>query len=102
MARRNAKFPKLKIPFYDDGSNDEGHYKVNTVEEKTVCDYTGFNFSDLDDMCVFEYWLLLHDAVIYGHMQTKEGKEYLNNCWRITQTSPDRSAIRKKMGRKGG
>ena len=100
MARWDTKFPKLKIPFYDDGNNDEGHYKVNTVEEKTVCDYTGFNFSDLEEMCVFEYWLLLRDAVIYGHMQTEEGREYLNNCWRMTQTSPDRAAIRKKMGRK--
>ena len=102
MVRRNTKKPKLAIPYYNEGNNDEGHYKVNTVEEKMVCDYTGFNFDRLDDMCVFEYWLLLRDAVIHGHMQTEEGRKYLNNCWRITQTAPNRKKIREKMGRKEG
>jgi len=53
-------------------------------------------------MGVFEYWLLLRDAVIYNHMQTEEGREYLDNCFRMGQTEPDRQAIRKKMARKEG
>jgi len=50
-------------------------------------------------MEVFEYWLLLRDAVIYNYMQTEEGNKYLENCWRMEQTSPDRKALRKKMGK---
>jgi hypothetical protein len=35
-------------------------------------------------------------------MQTSEGNEYLENCWRMEQTSPDRKALREKLGRKEG
>jgi len=45
-------------------------------------------------MVVFEYWLLLRDAVIYGYMQSEEGSKYLDNCWRMEQTSPDRKKLR--------
>lgn len=70
---------------------------MNTIEEKTVCKYTGYDFDRLDSMEVFEYWLLLRDAVIYNYMQTSEGLEYLENCWRMEQTSPDRKKLREKM-----
>lgn len=78
-----------------------GHYEVNTIEEKIVCEYTGYNFDRIEELDVFEYWLLLRDAVVYNYMQTEEGREYLENCWRIEQTNPDRQTIRKKM-QKGG
>lgn len=51
-------------------------------------------------MDVFEFWLYLRDAFIYKHMQTQEGREYLEKCWCIEQTKPDRESLRKKMGRK--
>jgi cbb3-type cytochrome oxidase subunit 1 len=70
---------------------------VNTIEEKIVSEYTGYNFAQLEELNVFEYWLFLHDAVIHNCMQTTEGKEYLENCWRMEQTEPDRKALREKM-----
>ncbi|SKA99765.1 hypothetical protein SAMN05443428_1387 [Caloramator quimbayensis] len=79
-----------------------GHYEVNTLEEKLVCDYTGYNFDRLEELTVFEYWLLLRDAVIYNYNQTKEGREYLENCWRLEQTEPDRKILREKTRRKEG
>jgi len=51
-------------------------------------------------MEVFEYWLLLRDAVIYNYMQTEQGREYLDNCFRMEQTEPNRQAIREQMARK--
>lgn len=77
--------------------NEQGHYEVNTIEEKTVSDYTGYNFDRIDELEVFEYWLLLRDAIIHKYMQSKEGIEYLENCWRMEQTEPDRQSLRKKM-----
>lgn len=51
--------------------------------------------------------LLLNANFGYGdyhleldYMQTKEGREYLDNCWRMEQTKPDRKKLREKM-RKG-
>jgi len=35
-------------------------------------------------------------------MQTEEGREYLENCWRLEQTNPDRESLRKKIGGKEG
>jgi len=51
-------------------------------------------------MCVLEYWLLLRDAFIYNQMQTENGREYLDNCYRMTQTQPDRKLLREKLSRK--
>jgi hypothetical protein len=97
MAGQRKNVKKLKIPYYDDGNSNEGHYSVNTIEEKVVCKYTGYDFDRLDELEVFEYWLLLRDAVIYNHMQSEEGNKYLENCWRMEQVNPDRKRIREKM-----
>jgi len=33
-------------------------------------------------------------------MRTEEGRKYLDDCWRLEQTQPDREGLRNKM--KGG
>ncbi len=100
MARERTWIKKLKIPYYNDGSGDKGKYEVNTLEEKRICEYTGYDFDRLDDLEVFEYWLLLRDAVIYGHMQSEGGMEYLDNCYRMEQVKPQRNKLREKFGKK--
>jgi len=87
------------VPYYPDEGED-GRYEVNTIEEKIVSEYTGYNFDRIDELGVFEFWLLLRDAIIYRYMQTEEGRKYLDNCWRIEQTKPQREALRKKVGKK--
>ncbi|OCB00396.1 hypothetical protein BGS1_15760 [Clostridium beijerinckii] len=86
------------MPYYPMDS-DEGHYEVNTIEEKTVSNYTGYDFDRVDELEVFQYWLLLRDAIVYKHLQTKEGREYLEKCWIMEQTKPDRQSLREKMGK---
>jgi len=51
---------------------------------------------------LFEYWLLLRDAAIYRYNQTEAGQEYLDNCWRMEQTKPDRKKLREKFGKARG
>jgi len=34
-------------------------------------------------------------------MKTEEGREYLDNCWRLEQTKPDRKSLRENL-KKGG
>lgn len=48
-------------------------------------------------MEVFEYWLLLRDAVIYNYMQSEEGRKYLENCYRMSETKPDRKRLREQF-----
>ena len=48
-------------------------------------------------MCIFEYWLFLRDAVIYNYMQTEDGNKYLDNCYRMSETQPDRKKLREQF-----
>lgn len=86
------------IPSYPD-DDEKGRYEVNTLEEKIICEYTGYDFDRLEDLEIFEYWLYLRDAVVYNRMQTPEGNEYLNKCWILQQTEPQRDELRKKFGK---
>lgn len=98
MDCKRKELKKLKIPYYPDNEEDKGHYEISTIEEKIVSDYTKYSFDRIEDLEVFEYWLLLRDAVIFNCTQTEEGKEYLDKCWCLEQTEPDRKAIRERMG----
>lgn len=97
MGCERKELKKLKIPYYPDDKEDKGHYEVNTMEEKIVSEYTGYSFREIENLDVIEYWLYLRDAVIYNCMKTEKGQEYLENCWRMEQTKPDRKSLRKKM-----
>lgn len=81
------------------GDGDGQHYEVNTLEEKIIREYTGFAFRDLEELDVFEYWLYLRDAIVYNYSQTKEGRDYLDQCWILEQTAPQRDKLRQKFGK---
>lgn len=55
----------------------------------------------IGNLDAFEYFSLLRDAVIYKYMQTEEGREYLDKCWMLEQTKPDRKRLREKFGKEG-
>ena len=65
------------------------------LDEKTVAEFTGYDFDRLNNLNVFEFWLLLRDAVVYNCQQTEEGRDYLEKCWVAEQTEPDRGSLRK-------
>lgn len=62
-------------------------------------DYTGLNLNEIQLMELDEYLFYMREAYIYSLNQTKKGREYLDNCWRITQTKPDRKSLREKFGK---
>jgi len=64
-----------------------------------VADYCNLSIFDVGAICYYDYRILLRDAVIHSLSQTKSGRDYLNNAWILTQTEPDRKALRKKFGR---
>ena len=89
------------MPYYPGGgSGDEVHYRLNTKGEKLVIDYLNITIFDVQEMPIDLYLYFMRDANIHKLMQTKEGREYLDNCWRMEQTKPDRKKLREKM-RKG-
>ena len=89
------------MPYYPGGgSGDEVHYRLNTKGEKLVIDYLNITVFDVQEMPIDLYLYFMREANIHKLMQTKEGREYLDNCWRMEQTKPDRKKLREKM-RKG-
>lgn len=89
------------MPYYPGGgSGDEVHYRLNTKGEKLVIDYLNITIFDVQEMPIDLYLYFMREANIHMLMQTKEGREYLDNCWRMEQTKPDRKKLREKM-RKG-
>ena len=89
------------MPYYPGGgSGDEVHYRLNTKGEKLVIDYLNITIFEVQEMPIDLYLYFMREANIHKLMQTKEGREYLDNCWRMEQTKPDRKKLREKM-RKG-
>ena len=50
-------------------------------------------------MDYFTFMEFLRDAIIYNNLQTKEGRDWLNNAWYFEQTKPDRKTLRKTFSK---
>lgn len=79
-----------------EGGEDDVHYHVSTSDIKMVCDYTGLNFNEAVELDCFTFKTVFKDAFIDKLSQSDEGREYLENCWIMTQTKPDREKLREK------
>jgi hypothetical protein len=66
-----------------------------------VSQYTGLNIIEVQNLDYFDYLVLRRDAFIMHCQATEDGKKYLDNAWRISQTAPDRQALRDKYGEGG-
>ncbi len=84
------------MPYYPEDEN-KGHYEINTIEEKLISEYTGLNFIQIDELNIIEFWAYLRDSIIYKYNQTKKGQEYLEKCWIMEQTQPDRESLRNRF-----
>lgn len=65
-----------------------------------MADYAGISLPEVGELDYIQYLSWRRDAYIHRLEQTSEGREYLKNAWRMTQTKPDRAALRRKFGHK--
>ena len=81
--------------------NDEEkpYLLTDTGDLKLVSDYTGLNFNEVVQLNCITFKILAKDAFVDKLGQTEEGREYLENCWILTQTKPDRKRLREKYNR---
>lgn len=76
------------------------HDYINTTwGRRLVAEYTGLDFHQVGQLDYGTYLLWLRDAYIYTLNRTEEGREYLDNAWRMEQTKPDRAKLRRKFGK---
>jgi len=87
------------LPYYAGGEKQKYYYKPETESEHLVISYTGLNYRQVEEMDFDEYLFFVREAYIFNLNQTKDGREYLENCWRMTQTKSDRAALREKFGK---
>jgi hypothetical protein len=73
---------------------------VGSEDLKLAADYSKLNFDELLNLDCISYKILVRDAFIYKLKQSEEGREYLEECWLLKQTSPDRNKLRNKFGSK--
>lgn len=64
-----------------------------------MAEYAGLSLVEVWDLELIQYLTWRRDAWIYMLSRTEEGREYLDNAWRMEQTKADRKALRKKLGK---
>lgn len=69
---------------------------------KLVSDYTRMSFNEILDLDCYTYRLLVKDALTFKMRQSKDGQEYLENCWLLRQTTPDRKKLHQQLINKDG
>ncbi len=76
------------------------HEYINTTwGRRLVADYTGLNFHQVGQLDYGTYLLWLRDAYIAALSRTEEGQQYLDDCWRMGQTKPDRGKLGARFGK---
>lgn len=63
-----------------------------------MAEYAQISLFDVEQMSYYLYRVLLRDAVICKLSQSERGREYLDRCWLLEQTKPDRVKLREKTG----
>jgi hypothetical protein len=64
-----------------------------------VAQYTLLDFNQIGELNYVTFLEYRRDAFIQRYRETPEGREYLDNAWRMEQTDPDRAGLRKKLGK---
>ena len=79
---REKNMDYLKIPGSSDFTVDvPDKLPVMTYGENAVYTYSGIDFIRQKDINIIEYWMILADSLKARISQTKEGREYLDECW---------------------
>ena len=64
-----------------------------------MAEYTGLNFFEVGQLNYLQYLVWRRDAFIHWLSRSEAGTEYLDNAWRMEQTTPNRKALRDQFGK---
>lgn len=62
-----------------------------------MSEYSGLSLPEVGQLAYVQFLTWRRDAFIYFLNRTEEGREYLDNAWRMEQTKPDRVKLREKL-----
>ena len=66
-----------------------------------VSEYTGLNFNEVVELDCYTFKVLVKDSFIERMSSNEKGREYLQDAYYLTVTTPDKKSLRKHFG-KGG
>lgn len=88
------------MPYYPTDEKNSQPYEINTLNFRIVAEYTALNFNEIKKLDIDDFLIYQRDAFIHRMSETEQGREYLENCYRIEQDKPDYDEIRNY--KKGG
>lgn len=80
--------------------DSKGKYKSQLWQEKLVAEFAHISIFDAEELYIEDFLLILREAVIYNNSQSKSGIDYLEKCWILEQTKPERDKLREKFASK--
>jgi hypothetical protein len=78
-------------------TEDEEYLHTDTLAYNLVYEYSGLTFAEQMQLGCITLKMLVRDAYIHKMSQTEEGRDYLQQCWILTQTKPDKAKLREKF-----
>lgn len=87
------------MPYYPMDIEKGHQYETPTYWDHVIHEYTGLNFLQIQELNYIEYLAYRRDAFISQLSKTEKGREYLDNAWRLEQTSPDRNSLKENFGK---
>lgn len=97
---KNEDFVIPHIPELEDDSEDP--FVTMSYFEHLTAVYTNMKITELKSLKITDYLRFRRDAVVNGLKQTEKGREYLENVALVSQTEPDRVALRRIAGKQKG
>ncbi len=90
----------MELPDYpvDEGGAGSERYEVPSAWDKAVADYSGLSLAQVDCLPLSAWLSLRRDAFIARMRSTPKGCEWLDNAWRLEQTSMDSRGLRETFG----
>ena len=88
------------MPDYPVSERQGERYETSTSWEKLVADYAHMSLPDVEELNFVEYLALRRDAFIDSCRASESGREWLDNAWRIEQTTMDVGRMREVFGSK--
>ena len=94
--------PKLITPYCPEYADNRAFLHNDSADMKRVSDYSGLDFLQVECLEIFDFWGLLHDAVVWDLSKTESGRDYLESAYNHARTEPDIPALRAQFGGKNG
>jgi len=64
-----------------------------------VADYANISILEAEQLPLDLFLLYLRDGFIHYNRQFEAGRAYLEECWYLEQTEPDRNRLRDQYGK---